>query len=435
MKKLPTARFFRKPDGRVMLRYRWRTNRVQQSTQLCIEAKHWDAKRQRPIRGARLPELLRACEILDGLARICDEIFISNGYGDITPDRFKEELQRRALSAGLLSPTGWAVPMQEAPAVTFAQWVDMYIESQRPKVKGQTMKKYGTFKGFIDAFTAHRKREIAFEDIGKPLRDEIVRFFRSHKGGTQVSTCNKLLQQLKQFAAEAYPMHHGNNTFLSQRWAIPSRLPAQRPVYLTPLEVQAVAGLELSGKEAEARDLFLIGLYTGQRISDYWRYRPEHFRDGCLDMHQVKGKGERVVVPLDVFPQARPLLERYGWASPRLADTLDSTATILNRAVKGICRQAGINEMVTQYTQVADLPPTKEESEKWRHVASHSARRTFATILYNRGYTLGEIMPMTGHEKESTLMKYIGTTKEQNAELVKAKAAREEGGSMLRKAK
>lgn len=434
MKKLPTTRYFRKADGRVILRYRYRTHRVQMSTQLAIGAKFWDDKAQRPVRGARQPELLRAGQVLNDLAALCDEIFIEHGYGAIAPESFKEELQQRALSAGLIYPTGWASPKQEAEAVTFMQWVDLYIDQQRPKVKAQTLKKYGTFKGFLSDFTAHRGREITFDEAGRQLRDEIARFFRSYKGGTQVSHCNKLLQQLKQFAAEAYPLHHDNNAFIAQKWAIPNRMPKQRPVYLAPLEVQAIAGLELEGKEAAARDLFLIGLYTGQRISDYWRYRPEHFRNGCLDLHQVKGKGERVVVPLDIFPPVTPILERYGWASPRLADTLESTSVLLNRMIKGICRKAGINEPITRYIQIADLPPSKETAEKWQHIASHTARRSFATILYNRGYTLAEIMPMTGHEKESTLMKYIGTTKEQNAERVRAKAVREKGESPLKKA-
>ncbi len=434
MKKLPTTRYFRKPDGRIILRYRWRTNRVQQSTQLCIDAKYWDEKAQRPVRGARQPELLRARHVLDELAKICDDIFIEFGYGNIEPAEFKEELQQRALSAGLLHSTGWVSSKQEAEAVSFMRWVDMYIELQRPKVKGQTMKKYGTFKGFLKDFTAHRGREISFEDLGKPLRNEIVRFFRNYKGGTQVSHCNKLLQQLRQFAAEAYPMHHDNNTFLSQKWAIANRMPKQRPVYLSPFEVHAISGLDLKGKEAEARDLFLVGLYTGQRISDYWRYRPEHFRNGCLDIHQVKGKGERVVVPLDIFPQVTPILERYNWASPWLANDLSSTAAILNRAIKEICKKAGIDEAVTRYIQISDLPPAPETAEKWNYIGSHTARRSFATILYNRGYTLAEIMPMTGHEKESTLMKYIGTTKEENARRVQAKALREQGDSPMRKA-
>ena len=435
MKKLPTTRYFRKPDGRIMLRYRWRTNRVQQSTQLCIDAKFWDEKAQRPIRGARQPELLRAGHVLNELAKICDDIFIEFGYGNISQAEFKEELQQRALSAGLLYPTGWVAPKQETEAVSFMRWVDMYIELQRPKVKGKTMMKYGTFKGFLNDFIAHRGMDITFDEIGKPLRDEVVRFFRNYKAGTQVSHCNKLLQQLKQFAAEAYPLHHNNNTFIAQKWAIPNRLPKQRPIYLSPLEIQAISGLKLKGKEAEARDLFLVGLYTGQRVSDYWRYRPEHFRNDCLDIHQVKGKGERVVVPLDIFPQVTPLLEQYNWASPRLADTLDSTAALLNRAIKEICKKAGIDESITRYKQIADLPPSPETSEKWSYIGSHTARRSFATILYNRGYTLAEIMPMTGHEKESTLMKYIGTTKEENARRVQAKALREQGGSPIRKAK
>lgn len=60
-------------------------------------------------------------------------------------------------------------------------------------------------------------------------------------------------------------------------------------VYLTAGEVESIERLELSGKLvklSKARDLFLLGIYTGLRFSDFSTLSPEHFvtHEGVLKM-------------------------------------------------------------------------------------------------------------------------------------------------------
>ncbi len=40
-------------------------------------------------------------------------------------------------------------------------------------------------------------------------------------------------------------------------------------IYLTEAELQALYDMPLSGKQDEVRDIFLVGCYTCQRVSDY----------------------------------------------------------------------------------------------------------------------------------------------------------------------
>ena len=58
----------------------------------------------------------------------------------------------------------------------------------------------------------------------------------------------------------------------------------------------------------------------------------------------------------------------------------------------------------------------KEDTmEKWQMVSSHTARRSFATNLYNQGVEVITIMKMTGHRTEGAFLKYIKVTEEQHA--------------------
>lgn len=47
------------------------------------------------------------------------------------------------------------------------------------------------------------------------------------------------------------------------------------------------------------------------------------------------------------------------------------------------------------------------KKSKFEMVSAHTARRTFATILYLNSAPIKFIMEVTGHKKESTFLKYI----------------------------
>ena len=69
---------------------------------------------------------------------------------------------------------------------------------------------------------------------------------------------------------------------------------------------------------------------------------------------------------------------------------------------------------------------------KYKVVSSHTCRRSFATNLYRNGYSLAEIMPMTGHSTESQLREYIGIDGEQNAENLAFRMMQQQQNTIVR---
>ena len=54
-----------------------------------------------------------------------------------------------------------------------------------------------------------------------------------------------------------------------------------------------------------------------------------------------------------------------------------------------------------------------ETKQRWQLISSHTARRSGATNLYNtKRLSTGDIMSITGHSSEKSLMRYIRNTKE-----------------------
>ena len=172
-------------------------------------------------------------------------------------------------------------------------------------------------------------------------------------------------------------------------------------IALTNEEVNLLFNASLTGSEAKARDLFLIGVFTAQRVSDFIRLTPENFSviDGieCVTIHQLK-EDVRVVIPVN--SRLKQIMERNGYYSPTLSEQK------INQHIKVVAKKAGIDGS----TIISEVRSGKRsESKKLRSdmITTHTARRTGATLLYNSGLGVKSLMQITGHKKVSTLMDYI----------------------------
>ena len=55
---------------------------------------------------------------------------------------------------------------------------------------------------------------------------------------------------------------------------------------------------------------------------------------------------------------------------------------------------------------------------KYELITSHTARRSFATNLYLKGFASKIIMAATGHKKETTFLKYLKITNQESAKIL-----------------
>lgn len=178
--------------------------------------------------------------------------------------------------------------------------------------------------------------------------------------------------------------------------------------YLTREEVDRLWDAPLEGRDADARDLFALGVHTAARFCDYSRLTSDNVRGGTLEFVQSK-TGGRVVLPLS--PRVAAVLARHGGAAPRM------TAQELNRRIKDICRGLGMDEPL-DVTERRGGRTVVTRRPKWETVTAHTARRTGATLLYLSGVPLRQCMMLTGHTTEANFRKYIRVTKEENARLL-----------------
>ena len=181
-------------------------------------------------------------------------------------------------------------------------------------------------------------------------------------------------------------------------------------VYLTKEEIERLWNYKPKGElERKARDLFLLGVYSCARFSDYSRLSMDMIRDGVIHFTQVKTAAS-VMVPAS--PRLLAILERNGGKAPALAQQH------LNEWIKNVCKACGIDEMV-EVTSSNGLKHTTIRKPKYKLVTSHCARRSGITGLYMTGVPLQQVMLISGHKDEDSIRHYLRLTKEENVALLK----------------
>lgn len=179
-------------------------------------------------------------------------------------------------------------------------------------------------------------------------------------------------------------------------------------VALTKEELSKVWNVKLKDDlESRARDLFIIGCYTGARWEDYSQFTKDNIVDGKFRYIQRK-TGARVTLPLS--PRLKEALGRNGGKAPEMADA------VFNRTIKVVCMRAGIATPI----EVRRSKGEKYEHEtvpKWKLVSSHTCRRTMCTLLDQEGVPMREIMTISGHKSLASLQRYLRKSERDTEEI------------------
>lgn len=121
------------------------------------------------------------------------------------------------------------------------------------------------------------------------------------------------------------------------------------------------------------RDLYLFQCETGLSYADLYSYKKTTDKDGTEWLYNLRKKNDSpYYVPL--FSLAKIIYEKYNGQLPRF---LNGT---YNRLLKEVTATAGIN----------------------KHLTSHTARKTFATIKNEQGYSTESIKDMLGQKSVKT---------------------------------
>lgn len=248
-------------------------------------------------------------------------------------------------------------------------------------------------------------RDFDWNDIDSAFHFRLVQ--KMQEAGFGINYQWKTVSQLKTVMNEGRKLKYHHNLEYQD---FKTRREDPDTVYLTADEVERLWNYEPKGElDRKARDLFLLGVYSCARFSDYSRLSEDMIRDGVIHFTQVKTSAS-VMVPAS--PRLLEILARNGGRAPALAQQH------LNEWIKRVCQAVGIDGKV-EVTTTNGLRRTTVAKRKYELVSSHTARRTGITLLYMTGIPLQQVMLISGHKDEDSIRHYLRLSKEENAAMLK----------------
>ncbi|MFV0565754.1 MAG: tyrosine-type recombinase/integrase [Flavobacteriaceae bacterium] len=309
------------------------------------------------------------------------------------------------------------VTTNELHKIYYTDWVQKFIdESPKRLHKGKpiskrTIQHYKTTLYKIQAFEDYHKVKLRFENIDLKLYRDFVDYCRTVEklgNNTIGGYITNFKMWCKNIELDGLPINpqYKHSEFMS----ISNKT---KDTYLKEDEVNAIYNFDFANSERldNARDLFIIGLRTGLRISDFLRLKTINLKKGFIEIETVK-TGEPVVIPLHA--QIKAILEKR---NGKLPYTISEQR--FNLYIKEICKTVGIDEP----TDGARMNPETKRKEagtypKYELISSHTCRRSFASNLYGKLPNM-VIMAITGHTTEAVFLRYIKITKKEHAETLK----------------
>ena len=351
------------------------------STGISIDPVNWNKENRMPKAkaGAAGFELK---QITNQLNRYVEELHLSINNIElekklVTREQLKKRLNQR-FKLVLVQKT------------TLLDNLDAFIEEKISlgKYQNRTIDKYNALKKKI----THFKKDAKLSDINKKFMIDFVNFLRDNHKMTDI-TLNRNIGYIKTFIK--WCKYSGVKIDETYNQVTVSTRDADH-IHLSRLQVQLLSTLELSKTLDKYRDLFLIGVYSGQRFSDYTVFKKSDVVNGRIEKRAEKTDYKSYI---PISKKLKGLLDKWEWRLPKVSNQK------FNQNIKEVCRIAEFTDKVTKTTYIGNK---KIESIEpfYKRVGSHTARRTFITLASEANVPDHIIMGICGIRDSKTLKTY-----------------------------
>ena len=375
--------------------YMYLQTRFKYSTKIKVERTEWDLKIQRPKarRGA----------VGEANRKITHELNEYQKKYDDLKQYYKESLTKEIVKKEFDEYFQLA---QVSKTLNYSDYFQIYIEQKRESqsVQKDSWQKYTRIHTAIMEMQKKNKTTYYLSSFDHTFFMEFIGYLRSEKDISD-NTLRRKLGFFKSFLNWCVRNGYSVNPIFKEITIKPRET---SHVALSEKDLEVLEKLELNEVKSYYRDLFLIGVYSGQRFSDYKRF-DKKFIEGNNIVIRAKKTGQFSYIPLN--NKLKRLLDKYDW----LFSTISSQK--FNDHIHEICRIAGFTETVVR-DRFYGNKKISEDMPRYKLISSHTARRTFITISEQRGVSHSLIMKVTGIRSLKTLENYIKIDKERLSEAI-----------------
>lgn len=292
------------------------------------------------------------------------------------------------------------------------------------------------WKNFLRLLSSYEQSnaEIYFDDIDSTFWDRFKRYCELE--GLMPKSINKYLAVFR--ALITYAQCNGikvSNTALASYKKVPifdDDIKAR--TYLNEEELQALYDMKLTGLKERVRDIFMLGCYLGQRVSDYNNLTRDDFtttRRGNRVVSFTQEKTNNAVVVPIIYDNVYAIARKYNYNFPRISHG------VINRCIKEILAELSacvpslrrtMRTAITLKEQLAEnqgrVTFTRDAKgyvikPRYELVSTHTARRSCITNLYlSNRFSISQLMSISGHKSEKAFNEYICCSSEEIADVI-----------------
>lgn len=373
-------------------------NRLRVGTNLTVTAAQFDAKAQRLKKNT--PESVEVNQSLTNFTNFVKDCYRryrnDNNNQPPPPDWLKNEINIY-LNGGKATKTA---------APDLFTFIEKYIKTRTDLSEAQ-LRKYKNAFNHLRAFFAKSLLNPTFKHLNIDICLQFERFLIAPPYNLNPNSVGTIIKVFKHWLSEANQRGYFDNYSHVAR-KLKAKTNKADNIYLTLNELEQIANLDLSGKQglSNARDLFLIGCFTGLRFSDFTQLTSANISEGVIRITQTKTKG---VVYIPLHPIVETILHKNNGNPPRLV-----TNKTLNEHLKELGKLAGISEPTAAAVFVGNMVSTITRP-KFQFIKTHTARRSFATNTYLNGLDIKTISEILGHTTIAQTQTYLKVSKEETA--------------------
>ncbi|MBT2623772.1 tyrosine-type recombinase/integrase [Chryseobacterium sp. ISL-6] len=269
-------------------------------------------------------------------------------------------------------------------------------------ISKSTKDRYEYNKKLLEDFQAQYKLKFTLGNFDEKIYNKFLKYCIEDKDHS-ANTVHRNVGLLKTFLYWTLNKKYTyNNSFIN--FKKPPKFRTDE-VALNYQQVEEIYNYDFSkNKRLErVRDLFVFGCVTGMRFGNYNRISKQDIQGDFIRVIDLKSKTKNLSIPLNSI--SRAILEKYDYELPNISNQK------MNEFIKEVFKEMKFTEDIKKTMKYGDeLVDIK--SEFWERISSHTARRSFITIMKNNKVPDKVIMSYTGHTSLEVFNNYYRPSEE-----------------------
>ncbi|WP_010178218.1 tyrosine-type recombinase/integrase [Aquimarina agarilytica] len=259
-----------------------------------------------------------------------------------------------------------------------------------------TVKRYRNIKNILQDFEKIVNYNLTFNTINDNFHADFTHYCMNVRGHIN-NTYSRNLGLFKTFMFWAFSKGYTYNT--SFKSFEKKKRVVTKQIALTKIDLQKLMHFDFKNERLEkVRDVFVFSCVTGLRFGELRLFTKESIVDNAIILKEEKEtEKESRTIPLNEV--STHLLRKYDYKLPLIANQKH------NEYVKEVFKIAGYTDEVVKTTTKGkeNITVTMPFYER---ISSHTARRTFITMMKKEGLSDKLIASITGHTDMKTLNQY-----------------------------